>query len=399
MRFLVVPLLWLLGAAPAAAHMLNITIAQVEFDDSQEFKATLQVDFTRALNSADAYYALSLEPHDQQEAKIRELLGPLLDDVQFFFGDQIVKPELAGWDVPKAAKDVYENYYIGKMTKIELTGEIPSGRPPFVLKTLAQTTIEFPLSLTVLRRDHNIHVTRWLELQGISSDPFNYDQGETGKTYVANPQADPLSGAALSPFQRFWYVQFGALGRYLRLGFHHIVPEGLDHILFVLGLFFFGISWKKLISQTTVFTIAHATTLYLASQNIFTLPSWLVEPGIALSIMFVALENIWKPKLNAFRLAIVFFFGLIHGLGFASGLKALQLPQHEFLMALLGFNFGVDFGQLFVILLAFLLVGWFRNKPWYFSRIAVPASGTIALIGALWAIHRIIFFAQLGHHV
>ena len=248
------------------------------------------------------------------------------------------------------------------------------------------------------RVDHNIHVTRWLELQGISSDPFTYDQGTAvSGAYVPNKMADPLSGAQMTPFHRFWYVQFGALWRYLRLGFHHIVPEGTDHILFVLGLFFLGISWRKLISQTTVFTIAHATTLYLSTQNIFSLPSWLVEPGIALSIMFIALENIFKPKLNAFRLAVVFFFGLIHGLGFASGLKELNMPKHEFIMALLGFNFGVDFGQLFVILIAFLIVGWFRNRTWYFQRIAVPASCAIAMMGAFWAVERVCFYAHIAN--
>jgi len=390
-------LAWMLAALPGSAHMLNITQAQVEFDDSQEFKATIQVDFSRALNSSDIYYNLSILPHDQQEKKIRELVGPLLDDLQFTFGAEIVKPELVDWDVPKASHAVYDDYYTGKLTRIELQGEVPPDRPPFVLNTLAQSTIEYPLALTVMRRDHNIHVTRWLELQGLSSAPFNYDQGTPGQKDTASHEADPLSGVKMSPLARFWYVQFGALWIFLRLGFHHIIPWGIDHILFVLGLFFLGISWRKLVSQTAVFTVAHATTLYLSSQNIFSLPSRVVQPAIALSITFIALENIFKPNLSTFRLAVVFFFGLIHGLGFAAGLKQLPLPKHEFLMALFGFNFGVDFGQLFVILIAFLAVGWFRNKPWYFSRIAVPASGLIAVIGGLWAIQRILFFAHLAH--
>ncbi len=378
--------------------MLNITQARVDFDGSDQMKAEIDVDFSRAMGSGDAYYQLSTLSHDQQEEKIRSLVGPLLDDLQFTFGGQVIKPELVNWDVPKATREVYNDYYVGKMTRIFLQGTIPAGRAPFVLNTLAQTTIEFPLALTVARADHHIHVTRWLELQGISSDPFNYDQGTASNgAYVENKMADPLSGEQLTPFQRFWYVQFGALWRYLRLGFHHIVPEGTDHILFVLGLFFLGISWRKLISQTTVFTIAHATTLYLSTQNIFTLPSWLVEPGIALSIMFIALENVFKPKLNAFRLVVVFCFGLIHGLGFASGLKELNMPKHEFVMALLGFNFGVDFGQLFVIFIAFLLVGYFRNRSWYFSRIAVPASCAIAAMGAYWAVERILFYSHIAN--
>jgi hypothetical protein len=391
-------LLVLLTAPPLSAHMLNVSVARVDFDSTDQFKAEIDVDFSRPLGSGDAYYNLSLLPHDQQEAKVRELAGPLLQDVQFMFGDKVVVPELTNWDIPKATHEVYNDYYVGKMSKLYFQGTVPEGRQPFVLNTLAQSTIEFPLALTVARVDHNIHVTRWLELQGISSDPFNYDQGTSAAgTYVPNKMADPLSGAQMTPFQRFWYVQFGALWRYLRLGFHHIVPEGTDHILFVLGLFFLGISWRKLISQTTVFTIAHATTLYLSTQNIFSLPSWLVEPGIALSIMFIALENIFKPKLNAFRLAVVFFFGLIHGLGFASGLKELNMPKHEFVMALLGFNFGVDFGQLFVILIAFLIVGWFRNRTWYFQRIAVPASCAIAMMGGFWAIERICFYTGIAN--
>jgi hypothetical protein len=184
------------------------------------------------------------------------------------------------------------------------------------------------------------------------------------------------------------------LALYLRLGFRHIVPEGTDHILFVLGLFFLGITWRKLIAQTSVFTVAHATTLFLSTYGIFRLPSHFVEPAIAFSIAFIALENVFRPKLGPGRLAIVFGFGLIHGLGFASSLSDVPFPKHDFIIALLGFNFGVDGGQLFVIGLAFLAVGWFRNRPWFRSRIAIPCSLAIAAIGMFWAVQRIIFYSH-----
>jgi hypothetical protein len=183
-----------------------------------------------------------------------------------------------------------------------------------------------------------------------------------------------------------WWQQ---LAMYLRLGFHHIVPEGIDHILFVLGLFFLGITWRKLLSQTTVFTVAHATTLFLSTYGIFRLPSHYVEPAIALSISYIAFENVFRPRLGPGRLAIVFCFGLIHGLGFASSLSDVPFPKHQFIFALLGFNFGVDFGQLFVIGCAFALVGWFRNKPWFRARIAIPCSLVIAAVGLFWAVQRI----------
>jgi hypothetical protein len=182
---------------------------------------------------------------------------------------------------------------------------------------------------------------------------------------------------------------------YLSLGFHHIVPEGTDHILFVLGLFFLGITWRKLLFQTSVFTVAHATTLFLSTYGIFSLPSKYVEPAIALSIAFIALENVFNPKLGVGRLAVVFSFGLIHGLGFASSLSEVPFPKHQFIIALLGFNFGVDFGQLFIISIAFLCVGWWRNRRWFRSRIAIPCSLTIAAVGIFWAVQRVILYRHL----
>ena len=91
----------------------------------------------------------------------------------------------------------------------------------------------------------------------------------------------------------------------------------------------------------------------------------------------------------------MFSFGLIHGLGFASSLSEVPFPKHQFLVALLGFNFGVDGGQLFIILLAFLAVGWFRNKPWFRARVAIPCSLAIASIGVFWAVQRVIYYRHL----
>ena len=394
------PLLFFLvwaGLPAGQAHPLNATQVRVIFDSSPRFKAEVYVDYTQTLGSVDAYYNLSVMPHAGQEKKIRELAAPIINELQFVFGDQAVKMELTGLQVPQASREIYSDYYIGKMTCLNLAGTLPPDRPAFILRPIDQISLEYPLALIVERPDHNLQLVDWLELPGDAGDPMNYD-GETASEGLAakSPAADGLSGVNLTSFQRFWSVKLGTLARYLGLGFHHIVPKGTDHILFVLGLFFLGISWRKLITQTAVFTVGHAITLYLATQNIFSLPSWFVEPGIALSITFVALENIFKPKLSAFRLGVVFCFGLIHGLGFASGLKELHLPPHEFMLALLGFNFGVDFGQIFVILLAFLAVGWFRHRPWYFTRIAIPASGVIAVVGAFRAVERIIFFVHLA---
>lgn len=178
--------------------------------------------------------------------------------------------------------------------------------------------------------------------------------------------------------------------RYIVSGFEHIVPKGLDHILFVLGLFFFSRRLRPLLAQVTAFTLAHTVTLALASLKVVSVPAEIVEPLIAVSIVYVAVENIIGGRINAVRVAVVFGFGLLHGLGFASVLGDIGLQDNRFVIGLIGFNIGVELGQLAVITLAFVALGWpFGEQDWYRSRVAVPASGLIALVGAWWTIERI----------
>jgi len=176
---------------------------------------------------------------------------------------------------------------------------------------------------------------------------------------------------------------------YLRLGFVHIVPEGLDHILFVLGLFLLSAQLRPLVWQVTAFTAAHAVTLTLAALGVVALSPRLVEPLIALSIVYVAVENILTDRMTRWRPPVVFGFGLLHGLGFAGVLGELGLPQRERLLALISFNGGIELGQLAVIAGAALTCGWFRSAPWYRARLVVPASAGIALVGLVWAVERI----------
>ena len=179
---------------------------------------------------------------------------------------------------------------------------------------------------------------------------------------------------------------------YIKLGYQHILPLGLDHILFVLGLFLLNPKLKPILWQATAFTVAHTVTLGLSMYNVIKPPANIVEPLIALSIMYVALENIISPKLKATRIGVVFLFGLVHGMGFASALGQLGLPQNSYLTSLLMFNVGVELGQLTVILAAFfLLAKWFGNKPYYRKAIVIPLSILIAIIAAYWTVERILF--------
>lgn len=180
--------------------------------------------------------------------------------------------------------------------------------------------------------------------------------------------------------------------RYLVSGFDHIVPKGLDHILFVLGLFFYSLHWRPLLWQVTAFTAAHTCTLALATLGVVSVPPEVVEPLIATSIVFVALENLWsggRTRIGWGRVAVVFGFGLLHGLGFASVLGEFGLGSH-FVASLISFNIGVEIGQIAVLAMAFLLLGApFGSKPWYRRRIAIPGSLLIAAIGSYWVLNRI----------
>ncbi len=181
---------------------------------------------------------------------------------------------------------------------------------------------------------------------------------------------------------------------YTMLGFKHILPLGFDHILFVLSLFLLSPTVKPVLLQATAFTVAHSVTLGLAMYKVVKAPSSIIEPLIALSIMYVALENIFSPRLKPARIGVVFLFGLVHGLGFAGALSDIGLPQNAYLLSLVMFNVGVELGQLTVILLAwFLLAKWFRNKPYYRKAIVIPLSALIAVIAAFWTVQRIFFSA------
>jgi hypothetical protein len=178
----------------------------------------------------------------------------------------------------------------------------------------------------------------------------------------------------------------------LKLGYEHILPLGLDHILFVLTIFLLSPRLKPILWQSTAFTVAHSVTLGLAMYKLVSPPAAIIEPLISLSIMFVALENIFSPRLKPTRIGLVFLFGLIHGLGFASSLSGIGLPQDAYLSSLVLFNIGVELGQLTVILLAFFIVGkWFGLKPFYRKAVVIPLSLIIVCIAGYWTVERILF--------
>lgn len=195
-----------------------------------------------------------------------------------------------------------------------------------------------------------------------------------------------------------------AFGSYVPVGFDHILPKGLDHILFVLGLFLLSTHLGPLLWQVSAFTLAHTVTLALGALGLVSVPGSIVEPLIAASIVYVAVENIFARGLTRWRPFVVFGFGLLHGLGFASVLGEFGLPEAQFIPALIGFNVGVELGQLTVIAMAALIL-WLGCRaasaarlagveelvaeyPVMFRAWSVTGSLIIAGIAIYWVIER-----------
>jgi hypothetical protein len=185
---------------------------------------------------------------------------------------------------------------------------------------------------------------------------------------------------------------YEVIADYIVLGFEHIVPKGLDHILFILGIFLLSYHLKPLLWQVSLFTLAHTITLGLSMNGVIQLPAYIVEPLIALSIVYVGIENIFAQSLHKSRLFLIFFFGLLHGLGFAGVLSDFGMPNYAFATALISFNIGVELAQIAIILLAFFsLTFWFRHKTWYRHYIVIPSSALIALIALYWTAERLLW--------
>ncbi len=179
-------------------------------------------------------------------------------------------------------------------------------------------------------------------------------------------------------------------GHMVGQGFLHIVPHGLDHVLFVLGLFLAVRRWGPLLLQITAFTAAHTLTLALAASGVLVLPAQPVEVLIAASIAVVGIENAWRPEPGRWRVLVVFLFGLVHGLGFAGVMGELDWSREWLVPVLVGFNIGVELGQLAVVAGAGLLLAWWWSRDWYRRAVAIPASLLISAVALVWTVQRIV---------
>lgn len=363
-------LLFLTLFAPQSgiAHELGFSSTLVLLKSDGTFQVDFRCDLDAlALGAAPDADSAALAAHlqtlsdDELSKALDRLRSTLERRIKLRFDDERVRATVSFPEHGMArAATADPPTFLGLTARFE--GEIPAEATTF---TLAASRSFPPVHLTVLDQG-SLSGTRQVLERGAVSEPVRLGE-----------KADAESSITVAT-------------RYLVLGFEHILPAGLDHILFVLGLFLLSLRWRPLLWQVSAFTVAHTITLLLSTYGVVTLPAGIVEPLIALSIAYVAIENLFVRELKPWRIALVFAFGLLHGLGFAGVLAELGLPRDAFLSALLAFNIGVELGQVSVLALAFLALGWWRERPWFRTRVVTGLSLVIAGVGLYWFVVRLL---------
>ena len=378
------------------------TVDSLTFPTAREVQASVRGLRMRLPVMADALVTGHLSPGNRTIAfRFDEVLGSVVLTTEFPYQEPVSEPVEAGaWSqeqtipartdapapspspvpalnlTPPAASPV--PVAKGKLT----TPAAPAtpATPSLVAKATpapAQTILALPLPKPPPQKSEN-------PLRPLPTPPPLAAPDKATPVLSAPPPA-PVS-EAVTPPATGWATHFAA---YVRMGYTHILPEGTDHILFILGLFLLSTRLKPLLQQVTAFTVAHSLTLALSLYGVVHLPPVIVEPVIAASIVFVAVENLVTKEMTPWRPLLVFGFGLIHGLGFASALQEAGLRQGSLLPALIGFNVGVELGQLTIVLAAFLLVRRFRNHPGYRKWVIIPGSCAIAAVALFWTVQRL----------
>jgi hypothetical protein len=358
-RFGVIVAVALCCSATANAHDLERTQVALTFAADGSFVLDIANDpdwlLLRLESFAGGRVPAGVTPA-MRDARLRELGAVLIDRVVLFVDGQEIRPASAEYESPRPQQ---LSDALPPLASFRLRGRMPGNAR--TLRWLYGLVID-PYPLTIHRADGGA-MTEWV-------------------------QGSNWSGVLDLTGQFRQARRLDVVAEYLTLGYTHILPKGLDHILFVLGLFLLSVRVRPILVQVTTFTIAHSITLGLTMYGVVSLSPRIVEPLIAVSIAYVAVENLVTSELKPWRLGLVFMFGLLHGMGFAGVLSGLGLPRSDFLSALLSFNVGVEAGQLSVIAFATLCVVWYRHQTWYHGRVVVPASLAIATIGIYWTVTR-----------
>ena len=370
----------------AQAHLLNMTDLLLDTTNPEAVTLRVKIDLGQSLLSPQDYWRTVNMDSSEQWVNLEPAVNKLLDGLGIFVNGVKVAANIKTWSLTAASLEAIENPLSPQMAELTfnfgnlgLESSTALANASIELRIAEWLEVPWPALLRIDSASRQLPVSRLLTSNDRSSRsvPLSADSAVAGSSFTAK----------LATAFQGWIPGLS----WLAIGFQHIIPWGLDHIVFVLGLFFLSTRLSTLFYQVSCFTVAHSLSLGLATLGMVSVPASIVEPLIAASIIFIAVDNLYSPFLARWRLVVVTLFGLLHGLGFASALSQLMLPAENFYTALLMFNLGVEAGQITVLALAFAAVGWLRGWSAYTERVARPATVTIAGVGTYWLLKRVVF--------
>ena len=339
-------------AAPATAHPVPFSFLDVQLHPSA-------IDVSLVAHDFDLGHDLNISPSDQlldptlveqREKAMQAMLAPRLE---LAADGRVLTPE---WGPTEILRD---------RQSLRFHLRYPVSSTP---GTIAVTTTMFPYD--------PMHQTF-----------VNVYEGETLTSQMILDAKHPH----LEYFAGSRQGVAAVIRKFIPAGIHHILI-GPDHLLFLVGLLLLGGSVRQLLIVVTSFTVAHSITLSLAALNIVTPPARLIEPAIALSIVYVGADNILAKGGRDVRAWIAFTFGFIHGFGFANVLREMDLPRRALGWSLFSFNIGVEIGQLFVVVLVATAFTMLRARSeWSRRHLALAGSIVVIAAGTFWFVQRVFF--------
>jgi len=351
-RALSICLLALALVQPASAH-------PVPFSFLDFYLTPSGMEATLILHDFDVAHDLGISPPERLlesaflEERTPSIHALLADRLQITADGKPLKPE---WGKPEAVPDRQGVRVVLRFPGVSVPGKLGIAANMFPYDPMHQTFLNI------------------------------YEDGRVTWQMILNrfqPRVEHVTGTRQGPL--------GVIARFVPEGINHILI-GPDHLLFLIGLLLLGGSVRRLLLVVTSFTVAHSITLTLAALDIFTPPARIIEPAIALSIIYVGFDNLLVKEGRDVRAWIAFAFGFIHGFGFANVLKEMDLPRTALGWSLFSFNFGVEIGQMAVVIVVATVLAAVRARSEQAGRlVAFAGSILVILAGAFWFVQRVFF--------
>ncbi|MEM0955145.1 MAG: HupE/UreJ family protein, partial [Pseudomonadota bacterium] len=309
----------------------------------------MRMDLQRQLNGGEAYYALSqLGPAAASDSVYQSHWQSLLNAIEIEQAGALIAPQLLQVEPPQGyTREQFTSGFTWPMTEVTVSASVDPSLP-LRIRFRSSFAFEEPIALTLEAEQQRR--TRLLV------------PNQRSASFVAYP-----SGVSTANIEQG--IAWKSLWSFTLQGALHVVPLGLDHLLFLLCMYLGAKNWRQLVWLVSLFTVAHSITLGIAAYRLVPVPTQWVEVLIVVSILWLAIGNLRNANRVSIKAPVILVFGLLHGLGFASALQALDIEPTGFLWTLLAFNVGVEIGQLGFIAALALVLGWALQQAWARQRV------------------------------